>query len=316
MAIELSEIESKFQPPLDADFQCPRTPLYFRNEEFPIEDSFDYDQGIFQQVLNDDLSHSFDETVAFVNNQHQTFASTSENGFENVPQQITQLVVDAPFPSSTPLPVSATSVSASNSTSSGTEISAASKKSKQKCMTKNAIAARENREKKKKESQVVYSKLKLLESEAALYKKKYEEIVVENLKLQERNLYLEAVVANMPQVAGLIEHFQRMPGMNMTHAVMHCDTQPMLNDHNNNPSPPGICFHVKGQNQMSLQFCHLCHSKGLKNEFPKWISISIIYFPPEMARNYSPPSSVWWIALNATCETPAASAIFDMLTNL
>ena len=83
---------------------------------------------------------------------------------------------------------------------------------KDKCMTRNAVLARQNREKKKCEyNQLVKINRELEEKNATLNKQVIE---YKNLadNLRERNTYLEAIIQNLPTIANLVEHMSSFPG--------------------------------------------------------------------------------------------------------
>lgn len=83
---------------------------------------------------------------------------------------------------------------------------------KEKCMSRNAVLARANREKKKHEQSGLQKRTEQLEEDNALWKKKYHELKESNQKLQERNNYLEAIIQNIPQILNMVEHMNKFPG--------------------------------------------------------------------------------------------------------
>lgn len=128
---------------------------------------------------------------------------------------------------------------------------------KEKCMSRNAIAARQNREKKK--SEIASLKLQLEQSKDASeeYKKKYRECKEMNKRLVERVEYLEKLVNNFPSFMSIIDHMSTLP-MN----------QQAQNEYSSQGL--GICFHVKSNKIMGLKFCHHCSApmadESLSNE--------------------------------------------------
>lgn len=158
------------------------------------------------------------------------------------------------------------------------------KGSKKKCMSRNAIAARENREKKKREMVTLNSRVNDMEIELCRYRKLYNESQETVNKLQERNNYLESIIQNIPQIINLVDHMTSIPSMKLNNVNLHSETtmedghstkkaklRNKTNDCNNNLNP-GVCFHVKSGYEMSLQFCHACSGKNSKKPFEKKLS--------------------------------------------
>lgn len=77
---------------------------------------------------------------------------------------------------------------------------------KEKCMTRNAILARQNREKKKTEQKSITKKLEQLEEENALLKKRCHEYKSNLENAQARVTTLEAALQNLPQILDIIDH--------------------------------------------------------------------------------------------------------------
>lgn len=89
---------------------------------------------------------------------------------------------------------------------------------KDKCMSKNAILARQNREKKKSEQHNLMQRVDKLEEENASLKKKNKELSDNNSNLVSRVRDLEAVIQNIPQIVNMVEHMQKFPGPSSTKA--------------------------------------------------------------------------------------------------
>lgn len=83
---------------------------------------------------------------------------------------------------------------------------------RQKCMTKNAILARQNREKKKSEQKSITKRLEQLEEENASLKKKCNEYKNSLDNANTRVMYLEAVIQNLPQILEVMEHSSHLKG--------------------------------------------------------------------------------------------------------
>lgn len=125
---------------------------------------------------------------------------------------------------------------------------------KTKCMTPNAIAARENRKKKKDELTILRSKLNSAEQEAANYKKKYNDLKEAFKRKCEQNQYYESLWENLPSIMDIIKHMQEMP-KNETPKMI----KKKFNIHDSTSSNSlGVCFHVKASHDMSLKFCEFC----------------------------------------------------------
>lgn len=122
----------------------------------------------------------------------------------------------------------------------------------EKCMSKNAIAARQNRYKKKCEQE---NKVKLLEDtmlENKNLKESLTQVEIKNKELTERLNYYEAVIANIPEVLELVKHIQgggaqvNIGGSQLPQILPAIDA--------------GVCLHIKGRN-ITLEFCPACASK-------------------------------------------------------
>ncbi|KAJ6221424.1 hypothetical protein RDWZM_007236 [Blomia tropicalis] len=79
-------------------------------------------------------------------------------------------------------------------------------KNRNKCMNKNAVLARQNREKKKIEFHELKTRNQQLEEEITMMKKRFNENKLKCDQLVERNKYLEAIVDNIPQIKRMVEH--------------------------------------------------------------------------------------------------------------
>jgi len=154
-----------------------------------------------------------------------------------------------------------------------------------KAMSKNAIAARENRQKKK-----AY----ITNLEAALKKKTAESKVIneENVKLKRNNAalisevsYLRGVLANVPELSALIRSIQKTPGIkevttsfggnskqNSTSGKRKCSFDENTDECARKSarlslktkdalSTAGVCMHV-ANGVVSLEFCQMCSSKA------------------------------------------------------
>lgn len=127
---------------------------------------------------------------------------------------------------------------------------------KDKCMTRNAIAARENREKKKHEIGSLRNRLTSAEQEAATYKKKYNDLKEAYKRSHEQNQYYESLLAKLPDLVNIIEHMTKVPNDEQSKKLRRkFDSMNLSNSNNNNL---GICFHVKASHAMSLKFCESC----------------------------------------------------------
>ena len=81
-------------------------------------------------------------------------------------------------------------------------------KNRNKCMNKNAVLARQNREKKKIEFHELKTRNQQLEEEITMMKKRFNENKLKCDQLVERNKYLEAIVDNIPQIKRMVEHMK------------------------------------------------------------------------------------------------------------
>lgn len=154
------------------------------------------------------------------------------------------------------------------------------KSTKQKCMTRNAVAARENREKKKREQDSIRLVVEQMTNENVILKKELKETKDAYALLQSRNVYLESILNNIPQIIDLVEHINTHPKNKLSSVNYHSngkvDEESMKRiktkhvkstdspDVNNNSSA-GVCLHLKPSKQMSLHFCQICSSKPFKS---------------------------------------------------
>ncbi|XP_023211750.1 probable basic-leucine zipper transcription factor Q [Centruroides sculpturatus] len=155
------------------------------------------------------------------------------------------------------------------------------------CMSKNAIAARENREKKKKY-------LKDLEESCVSFASEIGSLKAENATLREeiKNLhkeveYLKNVIANSEQLGILIKGVQTIPGLKWNSPVKRkesgdssnnltvCKKQKLNADCNDaqnvieekteqKKQTSAICIHVRNR-KVSLELCHYCNEKVENN---------------------------------------------------
>lgn len=133
-----------------------------------------------------------------------------------------------------------------------------STRAKEKCMSRNAIAARENREKKKNEVNSLRNRLASMEEENALLKKKNHEIKEAYKKDHERNKYFEALFANLTDNIGsvvpIIDHLKKLqnPGQNGR------ELNEQLKEKFNITRNLSICCVIGENREMSLRFCENC----------------------------------------------------------
>ena len=151
-----------------------------------------------------------------------------------------------------------------------------------KCMSRNAIAARENREKKKAYIDNMERKLKNSEDENRRLKTQVNSLQNENHKLTEEVGYFKGVLANDSTISSLIKH---MMGANQIElvgtqfvelskasgAAPAADTKPVRKSHRiastkGDTSPTagghssGICLHIHNK-KVSLELCPKCSQK-------------------------------------------------------
>jgi regulator of replication initiation timing len=145
-----------------------------------------------------------------------------------------------------------------------------------KCMSRNAIAARENREKKKLYVENLEKELSALTKNSEAMAASMNSLKKRNGDLESENTYLKAVLANMPQIAALIDHMATVPTVPLIGTSFKPNEQVSGNSHKKSSNPvesnsvrkshriaskmenPGICFHINGHNCMSLELCNKC----------------------------------------------------------
>jgi hypothetical protein len=146
-----------------------------------------------------------------------------------------------------------------------------------KCMSRNAIAARENREKKKLYVEKLEKELTALTKDKEITDATMNSLKKRNGELENENTYLKAVLANVPQIAALIDHMATVPTVPLIGTSLKPNEQVLGNSHKRSSDSvesnsvrkshriaakmesPGICFHTNGNNFMSLEFCHKCN---------------------------------------------------------
>ncbi len=151
-----------------------------------------------------------------------------------------------------------------------------------KCMSRNAIAARENREKKKLYVEELENKLTVLTKDNEVMAANMNSFKKRNGELESENTYLKAVLANMPQIAALIDHMATVPTVSLIGTSFKPNEQVLGNPHKKSSNPvesnsvrkshriaakmdgPGICFHINGSNCMSLELCNKCSDASKK----------------------------------------------------
>jgi len=152
-----------------------------------------------------------------------------------------------------------------------------------KCMTRNAIAARENREKKKQYIESLKKELAIKNKEVLAMKSSMTSITERNKELECETAYYKAIVANMPQIAALIDHMASAPNVKLigtsftsgeqvladvlkkpTHSTA-IDSNSVRKSHRiaAKVESAGICFHVNNNN-MSLELCSKCSEASKK----------------------------------------------------
>ncbi|XP_054167094.1 uncharacterized protein LOC128964506 [Oppia nitens] len=148
-----------------------------------------------------------------------------------------------------------------------------------KCMSRNAIAARENREKKKRESEDMRRKLNI-----ALKDNKEKDSIIVDLRVNvaekdKRIGYLEGLLANDSAIAAIIKHMSNVPTVQLIGSHFQSTDEPvlqksdkMLDDKSVRKSTriaakgesAGICFHVNN-NRMSLELCRKCSDSAKRH---------------------------------------------------
>ena len=193
------------------------------------------------------------------------------------------------------------------------------------CMNANAIAARQNRAKKKNEMQALIDRNQELEQKNSQLKNLYDKMADLLDMTRKRQEYLESIVKQTPQILELIQHMKKLPTIKLNSVNLQSFDPPQStttsssssssstiidetngylakkrlksssttttkidvnnnsivtnngnihghyhyhqhNYHNkdNHHTNAGICFHLKPNREMSLEFCHNC-SAGSNN---------------------------------------------------
>lgn len=168
--------------------------------------------------------------------------------------------------------------SSKKSYSSGLYSDHGGQKKNSKCMTKNAVAARENRQKKKMYIHNLERKVAILTNENGDLQKRLNQSEKEASDLKNEVEYLSAIIANVDGISALVKHVSKAPGisfigtsLNASGNGSHCKSTspPVTNDVavrrssriHSKVDNPGICFHVTNNN-VSLEFCKMCSSKA------------------------------------------------------
>lgn len=147
------------------------------------------------------------------------------------------------------------------------------KKRKEICMNPNAVAARENRAKKKNETITLKNRLRELETENSVLKKLNTEFK-ESLKSKQHRIdYLEAILQNFPQIASIIDHMKTAPNLKLNSVNLHSDNgdngnllnkckdkfEKVIGKEFSNLPSPGVCLHLKSTKELSVHFCQYCN---------------------------------------------------------
>lgn len=145
-----------------------------------------------------------------------------------------------------------------------------------KSMSKNAIAARENREKKKKYINDLERSVCELTKENTNLKINMKSIETQAGGLREENIYLKSVLSNVESISELIQHMStaknvKFIGTSLALDLKHQQEKPNLMSPNSTvrksqriidkKNQPGICFHVNNNN-VSLEFCRKCNENA------------------------------------------------------
>lgn len=149
------------------------------------------------------------------------------------------------------------------------------------CMSKNAIAARENRIKKKLYVKKLERSLRALSTENATLKKRSVEMSREIEDLRDEVQYLRSVLCNVDEISTLVRNIRSVrPSVATSLSDDLADGAPAKRrrvDHDyvstdSKRKPPvekvgGVCIHV-ASGAVSLEFCHRCagKSKNLRDE--------------------------------------------------
>ncbi|XP_067140674.1 protein hook homolog [Centruroides vittatus] len=147
------------------------------------------------------------------------------------------------------------------------------------CMSKNAIAARENREKKKKYLKDLEQSCNSFASENGSLKTEIATLREENKNLHKEVEYLKNIIANSEQLGILIKGVKNIPGLKWNSPVKRkesgepsknltvhkkqklnadCDDTRNVEKTEQKKQTSGICLHV-GNRKVSLELCHYCN---------------------------------------------------------
>ncbi|KAH6922810.1 hypothetical protein HPB50_019315 [Hyalomma asiaticum] len=141
------------------------------------------------------------------------------------------------------------------------------------CMSKNAIAARENRIKKKMYVNKLERSVRQLSTENAALKKQTQEMSSEIEELSEEVQYLRSVLCNSDEIAALVRSIRSVrPSLATTLKNGTPMKRERVDDHDyvctggKRRAPVdnragGVCIHV-ANGAVSLEFCHRCASKS------------------------------------------------------
>ncbi|KAI1303049.1 CREB/ATF bZIP transcription factor [Halotydeus destructor] len=147
-------------------------------------------------------------------------------------------------------------------------------------LSKNAIAARENRERKKRYVSDLEVQVKELAKKMKMLAQQNDALKKDNAELLEENDYLTGVVANQPYLTELVKAVRKVPVItNVTTSLAQKQdggrkrklqdenaenvTGTRKNARRSNPSTSGICLHVSN-GLVSIEHCHSCKDKARK----------------------------------------------------
>lgn len=158
---------------------------------------------------------------------------------------------------------------------------------------KNAIAARENRKKKKKYIQGLEDEAVKLRQENACLRNKGVEQQKTIEELAEEVSYLKSVISNQSTISLLLKNIVKTPGISFSSSLVssadqetkeekqlgkrRCSTRkrsaaqssidakkPRISTSPQEPNGPGVCLHVQ-QNKVSLELCVHCNDKSRRS---------------------------------------------------
>ncbi|CAN8026018.1 unnamed protein product [Ixodes persulcatus] len=148
------------------------------------------------------------------------------------------------------------------------------------CMSKNAIAARENRLKKKLYVHKLERSVRALTTENAELKRRTRDMTVEVEDLTEEVRYLKSVLANVDEISALVRNI-RSSRPDVVTSLKTTGKRRPVEDHDyvgsngggvgvkgsncavSGPGGNGVCVHV-ADGTLSLEFCHRCASQSKK----------------------------------------------------